>query len=125
MGGRDEEDMVGEARQRVRATENSVALIYTNFGGPGGDSCVVDQQGAVRACAGRAEEALAMADIDLKEARMPGLLRAGYEHREHTLRKRRPETYGLLAELRPPALAELHEAKKEPLYHYRGEVGLP
>ena len=41
----DEEEVVGEARLRTRATENSAALVYANFGGPVGRSCVIDQRG--------------------------------------------------------------------------------
>ncbi|MGQ9554453.1 MAG: carbon-nitrogen hydrolase family protein [Anaerolineae bacterium] len=121
----DEEEIVGEARLRVRATENSVALVYANFGGPGSNSCIVDRRGTVCASAGRAQEALALADVDLTAPRIPAWLRPGYEHREHIWRKRRPDTYGLLTELRPPILATLHEDKKKPLYHYCTNVGLP
>lgn len=126
----DEEEVVGEARLRVRAAENSVALVYANFAVRsrsyqcGGRSCVIDRRGAMVACAGR-QEGLAVADVDLEAPRIPGWLRPGYEHREHIWRKRRPDTYGLLTELRPPVLSELHEAKQEPLYHYRQDVGLP
>lgn len=121
----DEEEVVGEARLRVRATENSAALVYANFGGPGSNSCVVDQRGSVRATVGRAPEGLALADIEVGGPRIAGWLRPGYEHREHIWRKRRPDTYGALVQPRPPVLAELREAKQAPLYHYCEEVGLP
>ena len=126
----DEEELVGEARLRVRAAENSVALVYSNFAvrrltyACGGRSCVIDQRGAMVACAGRGE-GLAMADVELGAPRMSGWVRPGYEHREHIWRKRRPETYGLLTDLHPPVLDELHEAQQTPLYHYREDVGLP
>jgi len=126
----DEEETVGEARLRVRAAENSVALVYANYALPshsyssGARSCVIDPRGAVVACAGRGE-GLAVADLDLQAPRMPGWVRQGYEHREHIWRKRRPDTYGLLTELRPPVLQDLKEPKATPLYHYRKDVGLP
>ncbi len=126
----DEEELVGEARLRVRAAENSVALVYSNFAVPrltysgGGRSCIVDPRGAMVACAGRGE-GLALADVELRAPRLSGWVRPGYEHREHIWRKRRPETYGLLTDLHPPVLDELHEPQQTPLYHYRKEVGLP
>lgn len=126
----DEEELVGEARLRVRAAENSVALVYSNFAvrrltySGGGRSCVIDARGTMVACAGRGE-GLAMADVEIGAPRMPGWVRPGYEHREHIWRKRRPETYRLLTDLHPPVLDELHEARQAPLYHYRDDVGLP
>ena len=79
----------------------------------------------MRACAGRDEEGIAIAEVEFGQPRLPGWVRPGYEHREHIWRKRRPNTYGLLTELRPPVLDSLNEPKQVPLYHYHDDAHLP
>ncbi|NUQ00827.1 MAG: carbon-nitrogen hydrolase family protein [Armatimonadetes bacterium] len=101
----DEEEVVAEARLRTRATDNSVPLIYSNFGPVPGRSAVYGANGAMLACAGRTVDSLAMAEVPLPPVRpMSWGGEASYpDHRQEMAGKRRPETYGILTRARQEA----------------------
>ncbi len=121
----DEEEVVAEARLRTRATDNSVALAYANFGPTPGRSAIYTPNGNQVACAGRGVDKLVYADLDLKAPRMQewGSGRS-HNHRDQLARKRRPDTYGLLVAPRPPLLRR-SKGPEGRLYEYGEEVGLP
>jgi predicted amidohydrolase len=121
----DEEEVVGEARLRTRATDNHLALAYANFGPAPGRSAIYSHSGAQVACCGRLVDALAVADLDLRAPRVQDWGDLGrHDHRDQLTRKRRPDTYGVLAERRPPLLEAAHGPEGR-LYEYREDVGLP
>lgn len=120
----DEEEAVAEGRLRTRATDNHVALMYANFGPTPGRSAIYTHSGNQIACCGRGEDTLVCADIDLRAPRMQKW--AGYgthDHRDQLARKRRPDTYGVLVERRPPLLKGATGPEGR-LYEYPVEVGL-
>ena len=121
----DEEEVVGEARLRTRATDHSVPIAYANFGPAPGRSAIYSHNGNQLVCAGRQVEAVAFADVELGGPRPINWgddLPYG-DHRERLARKRRPDTYGLLTERVPPLLAAKTEPG-EPFYEYVRDVGL-
>jgi len=120
----DEEEVVAEGRLRTRATDNSVALVYANFGPTPGRSAIYTPSGNQIACAGRGVDAIAYADVDLRARRPMRWGDLGYEdHRDQLARKRRPDTYRVLVGSRPPLLATA-EGPEGRLYEYREGVGL-
>ncbi len=119
----DEENSLGEARMRTRATDTHLPLLYSNFNTGRGPSCIIDHSGTVVAKTSQGRAAIVFADVPVAEPRMQGWLCPEYEHRSHLRRKRRPDTYGVLTQRIPPVLAE-YEGKDEPVYFYREEVGL-
>jgi N-carbamoylputrescine amidase len=119
----DEEEGMGEARLRTRAVDTMRPLIYANFGKTPGCSCVINHSGTVVAKVGREAPAFAFADVSVGGPRGQDMFWAGYEHRSTLLRKRRPDTYGVLAQAIPPVLAG-EKKEGERLYDYRPEVGL-
>ncbi|MDH7570416.1 MAG: carbon-nitrogen hydrolase family protein [Armatimonadota bacterium] len=121
----DEEEVVAEARLRTRATDNSVVVAYANFGPSPGRSAIYTANGNQAACCGRGVDQIAFADVDVEGPRVQVWPSCTHDHREHLLRKRRPDTYGVLVETRPPALARGDEPAAHPLYEYPQEVGLP
>lgn len=121
----DEEELVGEARLRTRATDNSVPIAYANFGPSPGRSAVYSHNGNQIACAGRQTDALVFADLELGGPRTItwGSNLPYGDHRERLMRKRRPDTYRILTHLRPPFLKPRTE-KGQPMYEYAEDVGL-
>jgi len=120
----DEEEVVAEARLRARAVDNSLALAYANFGPAPGRSAIYTANGNQVACAGRGVDALAVADVDLRARRPMHWGDLGYEdHRDQLARKRRPDTYGVLTQSRPPLLATA-KGPEGRLYEYSAGVGL-
>jgi len=119
----DEENSLGEARMRTRATDTHLPLLYSNFNTGRGPSCIIDHSGTVVAKAPQGRAAIVFADVPVAEGRMQGWLRPEYEHRSHLRRKRRPDTYGVLTRRIPPVLKG-YEKRDEPVYFYREEVGL-
>ena len=120
----DEEEVVAEARLRTRATDNSVAVVYSNFGPSPGRSAIYTPNGNQVACCGRGADVFVFADLDLRAPRMQhwgeGMC---HDHRDQLARKRRPDTYGVLVEGRPPYLAEARGPEGR-LYEYGAEVGI-
>lgn len=120
----DEEEVVGEARLRTRATDNSVIVIYSNFGPTVGRSAIYDRKGNQTACCGRGADVFAIADLDVKAPRIQDW---GTEQHDHKLKlesKRRPDTYGVLTDPRPPALNKATAAGGR-WYDYEERLGLP
>jgi predicted amidohydrolase len=122
----DEEEIVAAARLRTRACDAQAALIYANFGPQPGRSAVYAGNGAEVACAGRGVDQLVFADLDLQARRAQdwGGGSKIEDHRDQLARKRRPETYRLLVEPRPPLL-DGATGPDGRLYEYEAEVGLP
>ncbi len=119
----DEEEVVGEARLRTRATDNSVLLLYANFGPTPGRSAIYDKCGNQVACCGRGSDRYALADLDARAPRVQDWGEAVHDHRDHLARKRRPDTYGVLADRRPACLTQA-EGPEGALYVYDEAVGL-
>ncbi len=124
----DEEEQVGEARLRTRATDHHCVVACAMPGaGPvrqGGCSAIVDHRGTVVAAAGKSREAIIQARVTLGGPRMRYWGAMGSNARDTFPRKRRPDTYGVITELRPPALPkEKHRWGR--YYLYEPEVRLP
>jgi len=120
----DEEEIVAEARLRTRATDNTLTLAYANFGPSPGRSAIYTHNGNQVACCGRGEDLFAFADIDLSKQRPQRWSNTGYpDHRQALARKRRPDTYGVLGQARPP-LVRNGTARCGRVYEYQEEVGL-
>ncbi len=124
----DEEEQVAEARLRTRATDNHVVVACAMPGaGPvreGGCSAIVDQRGSVVAAAGKSREAIIQARVCLGAPRVRYWGKRRSDARETLRRKRRPDTYGVLVEKRPPGLPKgNHRWGRD--YLYEPEVGLP
>lgn len=119
----DEEEVVAEARLRTRATDNSVIVMYSNFGPTPGRSAIYDKSGNQVACCGRGNDRYAFADLDARAPRMQDWGHVVHDHRDHLARKRRPDTYGPLADCRPACLAQASQADGA-VYVYKEEVGL-
>jgi len=120
----DEEEGMGEARLRTRAVDTMRPLIHANFGLVPGCSCVINHSGTVAAKMGRESPAIVFADIAVGAPRGQDMFWPDYEHRSTILRKRRPDTYGVLVQPIPPALEGEHQ-EGERLYDYQPEVDLP
>jgi predicted amidohydrolase len=120
----DEEEVVAEARLRTRATDNSVAVIYSNFGPSPGRSAIYGPNGNQIACCGRGSDVFVTADLDLRAPRMQDWGIGCHDHRDQLTRKRRPDTYGVLTEPCPPLLDGC-ERPNDRLYEYPPEIGLP
>jgi predicted amidohydrolase len=119
----DEEEVVAEARLRTRATDNSVILIYSNFGPAPGRCAIYDKNGNQVACCGRGVDRFVIADLDARAPRMQDWGIAVHDHREQLARKRRPDTYGVLVQSCPPCLEGVPAAGGR-RYEYPDEVGL-
>lgn len=119
----DEEEVIGEARLRTRATDNSVVVMYSNFGPNPGRSAIYTKNGNQIACCGRGADVFVAAEVDLKAERTQHWGVASHCHRDQLTRKRRPDTYGVLTTMTPPVL-EGCERPNGRLYEYREEVGL-
>lgn len=120
----DEEEIVAEGRLRARATDNSVVVMYANFGPSVGRSAIYARNGNQIACCGRGADAFVIAEIDLRVKRMQDWGHACYDHQQKLMSKRRPDTYGVLTEEQPPALIGVPESHGR-LYDYEEELGLP
>ena len=120
----DEEEVVGEARLRTRATDNSVALVYSNFGPSVGRSAIYAPNGNQLACCGRGSDVFAIADLDLRAPRTQEWGIGRHDHREQLARKRRPDTYGILTDPQPPLLHG-GAGPNGRLYEYPPKIGLP
>ncbi|NLC58672.1 MAG: carbon-nitrogen hydrolase family protein [Armatimonadetes bacterium] len=120
----DEEEVVGEARLRTRATDNSVVLVYSNFGPAPGRSAIYAPNGNQVACCGRGADLLVFADLDPSQPWQQDWGVCVHDHRDQLARKRRPDTYGVLTALHPPCLADAVGPQGR-LYEYPAEVGLP
>lgn len=120
----DEEEIVAEARLRTRATDNSVVIVYSNFGPSPGRSAIYSPNGNQIACCGRGSDKFIFADLDLRQPRMQNWGQAAtHDHRDQLARKRRPDTYNVLIKPRPPCLAGARGPEGR-LYEYLPEVGL-
>lgn len=119
----DEEELMGEARLRTRATDNSVVVMYSNFGPSVGRSAIYGRNGSQLACCGRGADVFALAQLDLQAPRQQDWGEIRHDHRLQLACKRRPDTYGLLVDRRPPLLgrAEPHSGR---IYRYAEDVGL-
>ncbi len=124
----DEEEQVAEARLRTRATDNHIYVACAMPGaGPvreGGCSAIVDPCGSVIATAGKRREAVIQASVTLGAPRVRYWGKRRSDARETLRRKRRPDTYGVLVEKRPPGFpAGKHAWGRD--YLYEPQVGLP
>lgn len=119
----DEEEIVAEARLRTRATDSSVAVIYSNFGPSPGRSAIYSKNGNQIACCGRGGDVFVTAELDLKAPRTQHWGIGQHDHRDQLTRKRRPDTYGILTQPCPPVLDGC-ERPNARLYEYPPEVGL-
>lgn len=119
----DEEETVAEGRLRTRATDNSVVLLYANFGPTPGRSAIYDKNGNQVACCGRGDDRLVFADLDAQAPRMQNWGVAVHDHRAQLCRKRRPDTYGPLVAPEGAYLSTVKPAEG-PRYEYPDEVGL-
>lgn len=124
----DEEEQVAEARLRTRATDNHVVVACAMPGtGPvreGGCSAIVDQCGSVVATAGKRREAVIQARVTLGAPRIRYWGKLKSNARDTLRRKRRPDTYGILVDKRPPGFPKgKHRWGRD--YLYDPKVGLP
>lgn len=124
----DEEEQVAEARLRTRATDHHCVVACAMPGaGPvrqGGCSAIVDHRGTVVAAAGKSREAIIQARVTLGGPRMRYWGAMSSNARDTFPRKRRPDTYGVITDLKPPALPkEKHTWGR--YYLYEPDVGLP
>jgi predicted amidohydrolase len=119
----DEEELMGEARLRTRASDSSVTVLYSNFGPSVGRSAIYANNGNQIACCGRGADVFVMADLDARAPRMQDWGVGLHNHRDQLARKRRPDTYGPLTQSCPPMLAGC-ERPAGRLYEYPAEVGL-
>jgi len=124
----DEEEQVAEARLRTRATDNHIVVACAMPGaGPtreSGCSAIVDQRGTVVAAAGKSREAIIQARVCLGAPRVRYWGKRRSDARETLRRKRRPDTYGVLVEKRPPGFPQgKHQWGRD--YLYEPDVGLP
>lgn len=120
----DEEEIVAEGRLRTRATDNSVVVMYSNFGPSVGRSAIYDRNGNQIACCGRGADVFVLADVDLQKKRVQDWGTCCHDHQQKLMSKRRPDTYGVLTEARPPALRGVPESHGR-LYDYEDGIGLP
>jgi len=103
----DEEEDLAQARLRVRASDVQVPLLFAIYGTPGaGMSCVIGANGSTLACAGKADEAIVFADVEVGAPRLSNHWYKGYHHRKSLASKRRPDLYRVLTRKTPPILEE-------------------
>jgi len=122
----DEEEVTAAARLRTRACDAQAALIAALYGPQPGRSAVYGSNGSELACAGRGVDRLVFADLEVGARRSQtwGGDFAYADHRDQLARKRRPNTYALLTQHRPPLL-EGASGPEGRLYEYEPSVGLP
>ncbi len=124
----DEEEQVAEARLRTRATDHHCVVACAMPGaGPvrqNGCSAIVDHRGTVVAAAGKSREAIIQARVTLGGPRMRYWGELASNARDTFPRKRRPDTYGVICETRPPAFPK-EKHKWGRYYLYEKDVGLP